>query len=145
MTRIAAAAALLGAALAAPVAAQDAAPRVLTVITAPEPQTQLMALILANASMEKGAAVQVLLCGPGGDLALAEPPEAARAPLPPRGLSPHGLLTRLAEAGAAVSVCAIYLPGLGLGPEALMEGVTVATPAAVAEMIVAPDVKLLSF
>lgn len=139
------AAVLLGAVLAAPVHAQDAAPRLLTVITAPEPQTQLMALILTRAAMQKGAVADVLLCGPGGDLALAEAPEAARTPLPPRGLSPQGLLTRLIEAEATVSVCAIYLPGRGAGPGALIDGVTVASPAGMADLINDPAVKLLSF
>lgn len=144
MTRFAAAL-LLGAALAAPVQAQDAAPRLFTTITAAEPQTQLMALILTRAAMDKGAEATILLCGPGGDLALAEAPEAARAPQPPRGLSAQGLLTRLIEAKAKVSVCAIYLPGLGKGPEVLMDGVTVASPAGMAELIVDPAVRMMTY
>lgn len=138
------AAALMTPALPA-VADDDETARLLTVIATAEPETQMMALVLSMASVQKGAEVRVLLCGPGGDLALANPPESALAPQKPRGLSPHGLLTRLVEAKVPVAVCAIYLPNRGTGPEVLMDGVGVAMPPDVAAYMLADDVKLLTF
>jgi hypothetical protein len=129
----------------APVAAQDTPTKVLTVVTSPDPQTQLMAMVLTRASMAAGADAHILLCGPAADIALREPPESAITPQPPRGMSPKGLMTRIMEAGGTVDVCAIYLPGLGLGPEVLSEGIGSAMPPAMAAMIVDPTVKVLSF
>lgn len=149
MRHILAALALGAAALmtpAPPVAAHDDdRPRLLTVIATAEPETQMMALVLTMASHQQGAEVRVLLCGPGGDVALANPPESALAPQKPRGLSPHGLLTRLVEAKVPVAVCAIYLPNRGAGPEVLMEGVGVAMPPEVAGYMLAENVRLMTF
>lgn len=138
------AAALINPALPA-LAHDDETPRLLTVIATAEPETQMMALVLSMASHQQGAEVRVLLCGPGGDVALANPPESALEPQKPRGLSPHGLLTRLVEAKVPVAVCAIYLPNRGAGPEILMEGVGVAMPPEVAAYMLAENVKLLTF
>jgi len=111
--------------------AQDAAPLV-TVVTSEHPQTQLMAMVLTGQAAQQGHAVRVLLCGPGGDMALAEAPEGVTAAQPPMGASPQGLLTQLIANGATVEVCAIYLPGLGADESVLIEGVTVAQPPAMA-------------
>lgn len=128
-----------------PAAADDDPARLMTVIATAEPETQMMALVLTMASHQKGAEVRVLLCGPGGDLALNDPPASALAPQKPRGLSPHGLLTRLVEAKVPVEVCAIYLPNRDAGPEVLMEGVGVAMPPAIADYMLGEDVRLLTF
>lgn len=148
MRRLLAAIVLSAASLAPilPVAAHEAdEARVLTILASPESQTQLMALILTQATVADGAEARVLLCGPAGDIALQDPPEAARTPLAPRGLSPQGLLVRLMEAGVPVAVCAIYLPNLGAGPEVLLEGVGVAMPPEVAGYMLSPGVRLLTF
>ena len=146
MTRIIARLALVLAALAAlPAVAQNAAPKLLTVITSPDPQTQLMAMVLTRASMQQGADAHILLCGEAGALALREPPESAMAPQPPRGMSPKGMMTRLMEEGVGVDVCALYLPALGAGLEVLSEGIGSAQPPAMGAMIVDPTVKVLGF
>ena len=44
-----------------------------------------------------------------------------------------------------VEVCAIYLPGKGLDKSALIDGVTVADPAAIAKLMVDKDTKIASF
>ena len=134
------------AALAAPLAAQEAPKTLVTILTAPEPQTQLMAMVLAMQAAQKGAAPHVLLCGPAGDLALKDAPESATAPQPPRGMSPQGLLAQIAALpGAKVEVCAIYLPGKGADASVLMDGVTVAQPPAMAAAMIAPDARIASY
>ncbi|MBK0398895.1 hypothetical protein H0I76_06820 [Limibaculum sp. M0105] len=143
-TIIALAAAAGLAAPALPASADDDA-RLVTVLTAPEPQTQLMAMVLTMQSIRQGASAHVLLCGPAGDLALKDAPESATAPQPPKGMSPQGLMKAIIETGAKVEVCAIYLPGKGVGPEALIEGVTPAKPDAMAAELLKDDVRVLSF
>ena len=120
--------------------------RLVTVLTAPEPQTQLMAMVLTMQAAQQGVTPHILLCGPAGDLALADAPESATAGQPPRGMSPQGLMQQImAQPGAKVEVCAIYLPGRGEGPEVLIEGVGVAAPPAMAAAIVAEDARVMSF
>jgi len=137
------AAAALG--LAMPALAQDAKAPLVTVVTAENPQTQLMAMVLTTQALQQGHAVDVLLCGPAGDIALVDAPESATAAQPPRGASPQGLLRAAMDAGAAVRVCAIYLPGAQLGPEALVEGVGVASPPRKAALMLRPDAVVWSF
>lgn len=132
---------LLGA---VPARAADVPP-LLTILTAPEPQTQLMSMVLTMQALKQGASVHVLLCGPAGDLALAAPPASATEPQPPRGMSPQGLMQEIMAAGGTVEVCAIYLPGNGVGPEALLAGIAPAEPPAIAARIVDPAVRLMSF
>jgi hypothetical protein len=124
--------------------AQEAAPLV-TVVTAENPQTQLMAMVLTGQAAGQGHPVRVLLCGPGGDMALADAPEGVTAPQPPRGASPQGLLGALIEGGATVEVCAIYLPGLGADESVLIDGVGVAQPPAMAGAMTAEDTIVWSF
>ncbi|MGD1876546.1 MAG: hypothetical protein ACFB13_03490 [Kiloniellaceae bacterium] len=116
-----------------------------TIVTAPEPQTQLMAMVLTMQSMQKGAKARILLCGPAADIALKEAPAAATAPQQPKGMSPKGLMMKIMEAGTPVEVCAIYLPNKGVGPEALIEGVKAASPSEMAGHLLADDTRLLTF
>jgi predicted peroxiredoxin len=120
-------------------------PDLLTIITSPEPQTQLMALILTRTSLAQGAQAQILLCDQAGDLALAEPSATASAPLAPRGMSPHGLLSMLIADGVQVQVCAIYLPNSEATEDDLLEGVTVAMPPEIAAEMLSPDTRLFTF
>lgn len=53
--------------------------RLVTVVTSPEPQTQLMAMVLTMQAVRQDAAARILLCGPGGDLALADAPDVLLA------------------------------------------------------------------
>ena len=125
---------------------QEGPSRLVTVLTAPEPQTQLMAMVLTMQAAEQGATPHILLCGPAGDLALADAPESATAGQPPRDMSPQGLMQAIMQReGARVEVCAIYLPGRGEGPEVLLEGVGVAEPGAMAAAIMAPDTRVTGY
>ncbi|MAJ64864.1 MAG: hypothetical protein CL558_06065 [Alphaproteobacteria bacterium] len=117
----------------------------LTIVSSPEPQTQLMSMVLSMQSLQQGAKVDILLCGPAGDLALTAPPATATQPQQPKGMSPHGLMKILMEKGATVSVCALYLPNKPATTEALLTGIAVAKPDAMARRILAPNTKILSF
>jgi len=142
-------AATLGlAALSAPVAqAQEdqTATKMVTILATDQPQTQLMSMVLTMQSMQAGAEAYVLLCGPAGDLALKEPPEAATAPQKPKGMSPQGLMQKVMAQGATVEVCAIYLPNKGVEADALLDGVTAAKPPAVAARLLAARTRIMSF
>ena len=136
-----AAAALAAATLAAPAAAQD----LVTVVTSPQPQTQLMAMVLTFQATQQGADAHLLLCGPGGDIALRDAPDSAIAGQPPRDVSPQALLARMIAEGATVEVCAIYLPGRGEDASVLIDGVGVAEPGPMAARLIAPGARVLSF
>lgn len=140
---------LATAALALPLAAAPALAQesrnLVAVVTAEHPQTQLMAMVLTTQAVAQGHAAQVLLCGPGADIALRDAPDTATAPQPPQGASPQGMLQALMAQGVPVAVCAIYLPGRGAGPEVLLDGITVAQPPAMAETMMDPNATVWSF
>jgi len=141
---LAAAVALLT--ITAPVAAQEEPPKLVTILTAPEPQTQLMAMVLTMQAAQQGADVHILLCGPAGDIALKDAPETATAPQPPRDMSPQGLMRAIMEkAGGRVEVCAIYLPGRGDDASVLVDGVTAAEPGPMAAEIIGPNTRVMGF
>ncbi|WP_348539464.1 hypothetical protein [Shimia sp. R9_1] len=119
------------------------APKLVTILTEAAPQTQLMAMVLTLQAAQQGAAPHVLLCDAGGDLALKDAPESATAGQPPMNVSPQGLMQKIMTMpGAKVEVCALYLPGLGQGPEILLEGVGVAKPGAMAQAMMAADARM---
>ena len=89
---------LLTLGLAAPAFAQDA-PDLVTVVTSDQPQVQLMSMVLTMQAVEQGQSAHMLLCGAGGDLALADAPDSATAPQPPLDMSPQGLMTALIGRG----------------------------------------------
>lgn len=126
-------------------AAQAEGLALVTVVTSPEPQTQLMAMVLTMQAVKQGAKANVLLCGPGADIALRDAPATATATQKPNDMSPQGLMQGVMKAGATVQVCAIYLPNKGVGPEALIEGVTVAAPPAMAGVMLAEGARVWSF
>ncbi len=120
--------------------------KLITILTAPEPQTQLMAMVLTMNAMAAGAQAEMLLCGPAGDIALQDAPETATAGQPPKDASPQGLMKMMmAQNGLKVQVCAIYLPGMGADASVLIEGVTAAAPDAMGAAIVADDTTVMSF
>jgi predicted peroxiredoxin len=142
--RAAALAAMTG--LAATAALAQEASKLVTVVTSPEPQTQLMAMVLTMQAAQQGAETHILLCGPAGDIALRDAPESATAGQPPKDMSPQGLMQAIRQkAGATVEVCAIYLPGRGEDQSVLLEGVGVAAPDAMAARLMAADTRVLSF
>lgn len=126
-------------------AAQADQKRLITVVTSSDPQIQLMAMVLTMQATQQGASARLLLCGPGGDIALEEAPKSATTPQPPRGMSPQGLMQSIMAAGGRVEVCAIYLPGRGIGTDMLIEGVGVAQPSEMAEAMLAEDAAVWSF
>jgi len=135
-----------GTALGLPAHAGEMNEKLVTVVTSPDAQTQLMAMVLTMQSIEKGAEAQILLCGPAGDMALKDAPESATAPQKPKGMSPQGLMTMIMEkTGTKVEVCAIYLPNKGVEASALIDGITPAAPPAMAEALIADDTTVLSF
>ena len=120
--------------------------KLLTILTAPEPQTQLMAMILTMNVAQNGMESHILLCGPAADIALKEAPETATAPQPPKDMSPQALMKTIMEkTGTTVEVCAIYLPGKGADASILIDGVTAAEPDAMGAMIAEPETKVMSF
>jgi len=141
---LAAAAAIVTAA-ALPARASDEAVNLVTVLTAPEPQTQLMAMVLTMQSMQQGAKARILLCGPAADIALKDAPASATAPQKPKNMSPKGLMMKIMEAGTPVEVCAIYLPNKGVAADALIDGVKPASPPAMAGHLLQDNARLLTF
>ncbi len=120
--------------------------KLITILTSPEPQTQLMAMVLTMNAIAAGAQAEMLLCGPAGDIALADAPETATAGQPPMGASPQALMQKMmADNALKVQVCAIYLPGKGADASILLESVTAAAPDAMGAAIVALGTQVMSF
>ena len=64
--------AILALGVAAPAKAQAQTPepnRLITILTAADPQTQLMAMVLTLNAVDAGAEAEILLCGSAGDIA----------------------------------------------------------------------------
>jgi predicted peroxiredoxin len=140
------AATLAVATLGLPAAAQEAPDTLVTVLTTPEPQTQLMAMVLTMQAVGQGKSAHVLLCGPAADIALKEAPDSATAAQPPKGMSPQGLMQMImSKPNTKVEVCAIYLPAKGAQADALLDGVTVADPAKMAAALMAPNARVASY
>ncbi|HKK86651.1 MAG TPA: hypothetical protein VJ942_14130 [Roseovarius sp.] len=132
-------------AISAPVQAEDAK-NLVTVVTSPDAQTQLMSMVLTMQSVQQGAKAQILLCGPAADMALKNAPESATAPQKPKDMSPQGLMKMIMDkTDTKVEVCAIYLPNKGVDASALLDGVTAAKPPAMAAALIADDTTVLSF
>jgi len=138
------AALLAFAALATPAQA-DETPDLVTILTSENPQTQLMSMVLTMQSLKQGAETYTLLCGPAGDLALKAAPASATAPQKPKGMSPQKLMQMIMAQGGTVEVCAIYLPNKGVGPEAMLDGIGMAKPPAMAARLLAEDTRIMSF
>lgn len=129
----------------APMAQADDAAHHVTVVTSGDAQTQLMSMVLTSQAMAQGRAVQIMLCGPAGDIALKDAPESATKGQPPKDISPQALLKMMIEKGAKAEVCAIYLPGKNAATDALIDGVTVAAPPAMAKAMLSKDATVWSF
>ncbi|SIO44814.1 DsrE/DsrF-like family protein [Rhodovulum sp. ES.010] len=132
-------------ALTATAAAADDVRKLVAVVTDANPQTQLMSMVLTNQAIDRGVPTRILLCGPAADMALKDAPESATAPQPPKGASPQALLQAAIKKGATAEVCAIYLPGKGAEADALIEGVGVAQPPAMAKAMTDRVTRIWSF
>lgn len=117
----------------------------LTIITSPDPQTQLMALALTRAAMGEGETPFILLCSTAGDLALKNAPPDSFNPQLPSGASPASMIQLLISEGVQIKICATYLPNRNLDASALASGVGRATPTEVAKLLVDRSVRVLSY
>lgn len=114
----------------------------LVILASERLETQAMALILANHTLQRERQVHILLCDAAARLAL----DGAEAePVKPIDRSPVQLLQAAMAAGADVQVCAIFLPNAGLEPDALAQDITVATPPEIAARLVSSKWKVMSF
>lgn len=125
--------------------AADPVKSMLVILTSPDTETQAMALVLANQAAKAGTPVNLLLCGPAGDIALRTPPEAAGKIITPKGMTVSSLLGGLKAKGGKVDVCAIYLPNRELGADALADGIGIAKPPVIAAEMTAPGTRLATF
>ena len=116
---------------------------VFIILSSDSPQTQGMAMVLANTMADEGAAVDVLLCGAAGDMALAK--GNGGPSLAPRGVTPGKLLEVLMNKGASVFVCALYLPNSDYTEEDLAKGVSVAKPPEMTARMQNPEVRVFTF
>lgn len=143
MTAAAAAIGLSGAAQA------ESEDKALVILTSDSLETQSMAMILANAMQQQGSDLRVLLCDQAGDLAVEGYQSAEPVNTPPSNpagqVTPEGILQMLMKNGAQVDVCAIYLPNRDYGEEVLRDGVGVAAPGPIAELMRDPTVSISTF
>lgn len=120
----------------------DNAKNLLVIVTTDDPVTQLMSMVLATQSKEKGAKVEILLCGKAGDLAVHGSPEVF---LKPKNTSPQMLLKNLIAGGIKVEICPPYLPNAQKTAGDLLDGVSVAKPPEVADRLLDDSTKILSY
>lgn len=122
--------------------------KALMIVTSGSLQTQGMAMILANAMQQQGTALQILLCDAAGDLGLeGYSSEGINTPPghPMEQVTPEAIMQMMMREGASVDVCAIYLPNSDHGEDDLREGVGVAAPGPMAEMMRDPNIPVYSF
>ena len=120
----------------------QSSPELFVTLNSGQPQTQGMALVLANQAAAQKVAVRVLLCSEGAQLAITSK-ESVR--LKPPNVTPKDMLSALMKAGAKVEVCALFLPNSDWKESDLIAGVTVAKPADVATYMMQPHVKAMTF
>lgn len=117
--------------------------RILALLASGDREAQAMTLVLANQLQAAGHSVEILLCGPAGDIATKTPSVEATTVVTPQGASVRTLAEKLMAQGGKLNVCAIYLPNRKLTPDALMTGVGIAKPSEVAATIADPLVKVI--
>jgi predicted peroxiredoxin len=115
---------------------------VMTIVTSPNPQTQLMAMVLSVKSMMKGVKVDILLCGPAGDIATKGSKEVK---LKPKNMSAQMLLKKMIKKGVDVKVCPLYLPNKGKTKADLIKGISVANPNKMADMLLEDGKVVLTY
>lgn len=126
----------------AAVANENSAKGLNVLVTAKEPQTQMMAMVLSTMALKQNKEVNVTLCSDAGDLAV----KGMESPtLKPQDKSPKMLLEGLIKQGAKVQVCPLYLPNASKDASVLLEGITVAKPAEVAAKLLDKDYQNISY
>lgn len=125
------------------VSEQTGPEKAMVIVTSDSLQTQGMAMVLSQAMQKQGVALDILLCDKAGDLAIAS--YESESALAPKGMKPEGLLQMIMGDGAKVAVCALYLPNSDYKESDLREGVSVAQPPLMAEMMRASGVKVFHF
>ncbi len=126
-------------------AATPERPKQLIILTSSAPETQALALTLANRTAAAGADIEMLLCDDAGDLALASPPASANTVVTPNGATPRRLLDMLLAKKARIHVCAIYLPNRKLDQKALMPAITPTNPDRIAGLLLDPAIKVIGY
>ena len=125
------------------------AERSLVIVTSDSLETQTMGMILANTMQEQGTDLHVLLCDAAGELGIDgySSDEGVTTPEghPQDEVRPEALLGGLIEGGATVEVCAIFLPNRAHDEGDLRDGVGVAEPGPIAEMMRDPAIPAHSF
>ena len=115
--------------------------RLFVTVTGSATQDRAMPLVLANQAVDQGLEVRVLLCGAGGQLAVAD---YAAETFAPRDVSAQDLLRRLMNEGVTVEVCAIFLPNTEFDEDDLIEGIGIAQPGEVTAWMMGPRTRILS-
>lgn len=124
-------------------ASAQAKPRLLVLVTSPNPMVHAMAMLLTREALARQTSVRVVLCGAGGDLAF---PAYTGQVFQPAGLTAQQMLRGVIQAGAQVQICPLYLANTaGASAAGLIEGVTPTTPADVGAYMDGPDVRYLNF
>jgi len=109
-------------------------------------QTQAMAMVISLMSVKKHKKeVNIVLCGPAGDL--ADKNIKGVPTKRPDGKAPSAKkhLQMLNKLGANVKVCPLYLPNSGKDKSVLLDGITVAKPPVVAGNILNKDYQNITF
>lgn len=125
--------------------AADTKPKLMSFITSENTQTQLMGMVLSLQALKQGAQVDILLCGPAGDIALVDAPPSVLTQLKPNNMSPQSLMKNIMKMGGKVQVCALYLPNKGVKKTDLIEGITPALPPHIAKKMLDTETKVISF
>jgi hypothetical protein len=116
------------------------------IITSADAQTQMMGMVLSTMSIKKhNKMVNITLCGPAGELALKDSQSTPVKKPDGSSPTPKMALMGLMKAGAKVEVCPLYLPNAGKDKSALVEGINVANPGAVAGNLLDSEFNNISF
>lgn len=103
-------------------------------------------MVLAVQALQNGVEAHILLCGAAADMALRDAPVSVTAGQPPVDISPQSMMQIARGYGnTVVEVCALYLPSRGITQDDLLDGTGAASPNAMAAILTASDVRVLSF
>ena len=123
----------------------EASDKLVTVLTAAEPQTQLMAMVLTFQAINQGSSAHIVYVVLRLTW-LSRITASTTTSQKPKDMSPQGLMKIIMEkSDTKVEVCAIYLPNAELDASALLDGITPADPVEMAKKLIADDTRILSF